>query len=168
MAYASTLLVLALDLRVLDIPLKERLQSRTSDPVVWAKTMFPVIHQSIREARAQLRTGHHDIRTYFSDTAEPERNMNAMIDTATATIDTTTTDRIGPRRTDLRQRPQQTRNQPAMKKGTNYLKATLAIRATIGPTKETAMMTPAALNTGDRFCCCWIKTTRLCESACEK
>jgi hypothetical protein len=106
MAYASSPLVLALDRCVLDIPLKERLQSRTSDLVAWAKTMFPVIHQSIREARAQLRTGHHNIRTYFSDTAEPERNMNATLTTATATIDITTTDRIGPRRTDLRQRPQ--------------------------------------------------------------
>jgi hypothetical protein len=31
------------------------------------------------------------------------------------------------------------------------LTATLAIRATIGPTKETAMMTPVALNAGDRI-----------------
>jgi hypothetical protein len=40
-----------------------------------------------------------------------------------------------------------------IRRRTNYLKATLAIRATIGPTKETAMMTPAALNAGDRVFC---------------
>jgi hypothetical protein len=44
------------------------------------------------------------------------------------------------------------------------LKATLAKRATVGPQKETAMMTPAALNAGDRIFLCWIKTTRLRES----
>jgi hypothetical protein len=36
------------DRRTLDIPLEERLQSRTSDLVA----MFPVIHQSIREVRS--------------------------------------------------------------------------------------------------------------------
>jgi hypothetical protein len=41
-----------------------RLHSRTSDLVAWAKTMFPVVHQSIRYARTQLGTGHDDIRTY--------------------------------------------------------------------------------------------------------
>jgi hypothetical protein len=45
--------------------------------------------------------------------AAPERNMNETFATTTTTIVTTTTDRIGPRRTYFRQRPQQTRNQPA-------------------------------------------------------
>jgi hypothetical protein len=54
-------LMLVFDRRILDIPLEERLQSRTSDLVAWAKTMFPVIHQSIREARAQL------FLSYFSE-----------------------------------------------------------------------------------------------------
>jgi hypothetical protein len=56
--------MLALDRRILDIPLKEML----SDPTTWAKPMFPLIHQSIREAGAQLHTGHHNIRAYFSYT----------------------------------------------------------------------------------------------------
>ena len=41
--------------------------------------------------------------------------MNETLDTSTTTtIATTTTDRIGPRRTDIRQRPQQPKIQPAM------------------------------------------------------
>ena len=40
-----------------------------------------------------------------------------------------------------------------LRRRTNYLKATLAKRATSGPQKETAMMTPAALNAGDRIFC---------------
>jgi hypothetical protein len=28
--------------------------------------MLPVINRSVRDARAQLQTGHHDIRNYFS------------------------------------------------------------------------------------------------------
>jgi hypothetical protein len=75
--------------------------------------MLPVIRYNISEARKQLRspTGHQDIRTYLSDTAAPERTMNATLTTATAA--TTTTDRIGPRPTAMRQRPQQARTQPA-------------------------------------------------------
>jgi hypothetical protein len=75
--------------------------------------MLPTIRLSISEVQNQLHTGQQDTRTYFSDTAEPERNTNATLATATATIATTTTDRIGPRRTDFRHGPQQTRNQPA-------------------------------------------------------
>jgi hypothetical protein len=61
--------VQANDRRVLDVLLEERLQSRTSELLAWAKTdktMLPVINQSVRDARAQLHTGHQDIRTYFS------------------------------------------------------------------------------------------------------
>jgi hypothetical protein len=113
MAYASSPLMLAIDRRIFDIPLEERLQARASDLDAWTKTMLPIIRLSISEAQNQIQTGHQDISTYFSDTAEPERNMNATLATATATTDTTNIDRIGPRRTDFRQRYQQTRNQPA-------------------------------------------------------
>jgi hypothetical protein len=64
--------MLALDRRILDTPMEERLQSRTTDLIAWAMTMFPVLRQNISEARKQLHTGHHDIRTYFFNTAAPE------------------------------------------------------------------------------------------------
>jgi hypothetical protein len=57
--------MLAHDRRVLDVPLEERLQSRTSELLAWAKTMLPVINRSVRDACAQLRTGHQDLRSYF-------------------------------------------------------------------------------------------------------
>jgi hypothetical protein len=66
MAYAHAPLMLAHDRRVLDVPLEERLQSRTSELLAWVKTMLPVINRSVHDARAQLQTGHHDIRSYFS------------------------------------------------------------------------------------------------------
>jgi hypothetical protein len=91
---------------IVDIPLEERLQSRTSDLVAWTKTMLPVIRDSISEAWKQRRTGHQRIRTYFFDTAAPERTMNATLTTATSV--TTTTDRIDLCPTGIRQRPQQT------------------------------------------------------------
>jgi hypothetical protein len=97
--------MLAIDRRIFDIPLEERRQARTLDLDAWTKTMLPIISLSISEAQNQIRTGHQDIRTYFSDTVEPERNMNATLATATASTDTTNIDRIGPRRTDSRQRP---------------------------------------------------------------
>jgi hypothetical protein len=64
MAYVHGPLMFALDRRIFDTPLEERLQARTSD-LAWTTTMSPVIHHSISGARAQIRTGHHDIRTYF-------------------------------------------------------------------------------------------------------
>jgi hypothetical protein len=73
--------------------------------------MLPTIRLSISEAQNQILTGHQDIRT-LPDKAAPVRNMNTMLATATATIDTTNPDRIVPRRTDLRQRPKQKSNQP--------------------------------------------------------
>jgi hypothetical protein len=84
-----------IDRRIFDITLEERLQSRTSDLVTWTKTMPPVIRH-ISEAREQIRTGHQDIRTYFSNTAAPERTRNATLITATAA--TTTTHRPSPNR----------------------------------------------------------------------
>ena len=88
-----------------------RLQGRTSDIAAWTKTMQPAI--SISEAQNQLLSGHQDIRTYFPDTAAPERNTNETLATANTTTDTTATGRIGFRRPTIRQRLQQTRTQPA-------------------------------------------------------
>ncbi len=113
MAYASSPLMLAIDRRIFNIPLEERLQGRTSDIAAWTKTMQPTIHISISEAQNQLRTGHRDIRTFFSDTAATERNTNETLANANTTTDTTATGRIGTRRTEVRQRPQQPRTQPA-------------------------------------------------------
>jgi hypothetical protein len=106
--------MLAIDRRIFNIPLEERLQARTSDLEAWNKTVLPTIRLSITKAQNQILTGHRVIRTFFSDKAAPVRNMNATLATATATIDTTNPDRIVPRRTDLRQRqrPKQKRNQP--------------------------------------------------------
>jgi hypothetical protein len=59
-AYAHAPLMLAHDRRVLDVRLEERLQSRTTELLAWAKTMLPVINRSVRDARAQLQTGHQD------------------------------------------------------------------------------------------------------------
>jgi hypothetical protein len=73
--------------------------------------MLPGICHSISDARKQLLAGHQYPRNHFSDMAAPERTMNATLTTVTAA--TTTTDRIGPRLTAFRQRPQQTRTQPA-------------------------------------------------------
>jgi hypothetical protein len=82
MAYTRGPIALALDRRISDIPLDGRLQSRTSNLVAWTKTMLSVIRDSISDARKQLRTGHQDIRTYFSDTAALERTMNVTLTTA--------------------------------------------------------------------------------------
>jgi hypothetical protein len=83
MVYAYTRVILTLDRRIFDIPLKERLQSRTYDLVAWTTTMYAVIHQSIRRAQAQLRTGHHSTRSYFSDTTAAEPTTNATPKTPT-------------------------------------------------------------------------------------
>jgi hypothetical protein len=73
--------------------------------------MQPTIRISISEAQNQLRTGHQNIRTFFSDTAVTERNTNETLATANTTTDNTATGRIGPRRTEVQ--PQQPRSQPA-------------------------------------------------------
>jgi hypothetical protein len=65
MAYAHAPLMLAHYSCILDVPLEERLQSRTSKLLAWLKTMLPVINQSVRDAQAQLRTGHRDICGFF-------------------------------------------------------------------------------------------------------
>jgi hypothetical protein len=59
MAYADAPLILALDKCIFDIPLEERLQSRTSDLIAWTTTMLPVIHHSISEARDLYRPQRH-------------------------------------------------------------------------------------------------------------
>jgi hypothetical protein len=54
MTYAHDPLMLAHDRRILDVPLEERLQSRSSELLAWVKTMLPVINQSARDPQAQL------------------------------------------------------------------------------------------------------------------
>jgi hypothetical protein len=76
--------MLAHDRRVLDVPLEERLQSRTSELMACAKTMLPVINRSVRDARAHLQTGHQDIRSYFSSTTVAATDHAATIPTATS------------------------------------------------------------------------------------
>jgi hypothetical protein len=83
MAYAHAPLMLAHDRRVLEVPLEERLQSRTSELLAWSKSMLPVIHRSISDARAQLQTGHQDIRSYFSQAIAAVMNRTAARITAT-------------------------------------------------------------------------------------
>jgi hypothetical protein len=87
---------------------EERLQSRTSELLLeGAKTMLSVISQSVRDARAQLHTGHQDMRTYFSQA------------TAATTAHPTATPRLaGPARSnvlllDVRQRFQSARTRKA-------------------------------------------------------
>jgi hypothetical protein len=98
--------MLAIDRRIFNIPPEDRLRARTSDLEAWKKTMLPTIRLSISEAQNQILTGHQDIRTFFSEKAAPVRNMNATLAIATATNDTTNSDRIVPRLTDLRERQQ--------------------------------------------------------------
>jgi hypothetical protein len=86
MAYESSSLMLAIDRRIFDT-LEERLQGRTSDIAAWTKTVQPIIRISISEAQDQLRTGHRDIRTFFSDTAATERNTNETLATANTMTD---------------------------------------------------------------------------------
>jgi hypothetical protein len=78
--------MLAHDRRVLDVPLEERLQSQTSELLVWVKTMLPVINQSVRDAQAQIRTGQRDIRGFFSRTTAviTDHTASDPIDTSSA------------------------------------------------------------------------------------
>jgi hypothetical protein len=52
--------------------------------------MLPVINQSVRDARAQLHTGHQDIRTYFSKATVAAATTNTST-TPTATSPARTT-----------------------------------------------------------------------------
>jgi hypothetical protein len=60
-AYART--VRAHDRRILEVPLEERLKHAL--PHCAAKTMLPAT-QSVHDASTQIKTGHQDIRSYFS------------------------------------------------------------------------------------------------------
>ncbi len=75
--------MLAHDRRVLDVPLEERLESRTSVLIAWAKTMLPVIRKSVRDARTQIHTGHQDIRAHFSEASVAAHAVVTRIATAT-------------------------------------------------------------------------------------
>jgi hypothetical protein len=84
MSYAHGPLILALDRRIFDTTPEESLQARTSNLVACTPTMVPLIPNNISEARAQIRAGHHDIRTYFTDTAAPESTTKVMPNSPTA------------------------------------------------------------------------------------
>jgi hypothetical protein len=73
--------MLADDRRVLDVPLEERLQLRTSELLAWIKVMLPAINRSVHDARAQLQTGHQDIRIYFSNATVATTDHTAAIPT---------------------------------------------------------------------------------------
>jgi hypothetical protein len=107
LAYAHAPLMLAHDRRVLDVPLEERLQSRTSELLAWVKTMLPVINQSVRDAQAQIRTGHRDIRGFISRATAVTTDQ-----TATIPIDTSSARPIAPT-LDIRQHLQNARTQIA-------------------------------------------------------
>jgi hypothetical protein len=77
--------MLAHDRRVLDVPLEERLESRTSELLAWVKTMLPVINRSVHDARSQLQTGHQDIRSYFSKATVTTTDHTAAIPTVAIT-----------------------------------------------------------------------------------
>jgi hypothetical protein len=72
-------LMLAHDRRVLDVPLEERLQSRTSELLAWAKTMLPVSNRSVRDVRAQSllfppsNSGHHGPQSSHADSTRRPR-----------------------------------------------------------------------------------------------
>jgi hypothetical protein len=82
--YAHAPLMLAHDRRVLDVPLEERLQSRTSELLAWAMTMLPVINRSVRHARVELQTGHQDLRSYFSHATVATTDHTAATPTVTS------------------------------------------------------------------------------------
>jgi hypothetical protein len=73
--------------------------------------MFPDIYQSLRDGRAHFRISHHDIRTYFSDTAGAEPTMNARSNAPTAM--TTITVRTNSRLLAVQQRLQHANTQLA-------------------------------------------------------
>jgi hypothetical protein len=73
------------DRRALFVLLESRLQSRISDLSAWAKTMLLFINQSVRDARAQLHTGHQDTPTYSSDMTVAAVATTTTPATATAT-----------------------------------------------------------------------------------
>jgi hypothetical protein len=82
-AYSYGPHMLAHDKRIFDTPLDEQLRMRTPEITVWNTTMFPVINESIRDAQAQITTGHGDIRAYTTDRTisptEPTTNATTNV-----------------------------------------------------------------------------------------
>jgi hypothetical protein len=78
-AYSYGPHVLAHDRRIFDTLLEEQLRMRTPEITAWNTTMSPIINQSIRDAQAQIATGHKDIRAYKIDRTTPptETTTNA-------------------------------------------------------------------------------------------
>jgi hypothetical protein len=85
--------------------MEERLQSRTSELLAWVKTTLPVINQSVRDAQAQIRTGHRDIRGFLSRATAVNTDH-----TATIPIETSSARPIAPTM-DTRQHLQNARTQ---------------------------------------------------------
>jgi hypothetical protein len=56
--------MLAHDRRILEVPLKNDFKHALLR--AWVKTMLPAITQSVHDASTQIKTGHQDIRSYFS------------------------------------------------------------------------------------------------------
>jgi hypothetical protein len=86
MAYAHAPLMLAHNWRVLDVPMEERLQSRTCELLAWDKAMLPVINRSVRDARAQSQTGHQYIRSYLSQATVTNTDHTAARPTETRPV----------------------------------------------------------------------------------
>jgi hypothetical protein len=75
-AYAHAPLKLAHGQRVLDVPLEERLQPRNSELVAWVKPLFPVIKQSVRDARAELHISPTPTTQCANPAAAPVESSN--------------------------------------------------------------------------------------------
>jgi hypothetical protein len=89
------------------VPLEERLQTRTSALLAWAKTMLPAINRSVCDARTQIKTGYQDIRSYFSQATV------AATDDTSATPTVTSCARPNAPLLDIRQRYQSARTRMA-------------------------------------------------------
>jgi hypothetical protein len=113
MAYASSPLMPAIDRRKFDIHWRNVFKEEHLISQLGPRQCYQPSASALARRRTNFVPATKTSRTYFSDTAAPERNINETLDTTTTTTAANTTDRIGPRRTDFRQRPQQPRIQPA-------------------------------------------------------
>jgi hypothetical protein len=106
------------DRRVLDVPLEERLRSRTSELLACVKTILYVINQGVRDARARLHTDHQDIRTDFF-----EATVAAAMATPPVTASVTSPARANGLSLDIRQRFQRARSDGSFLVATAPLKS---------------------------------------------
>jgi hypothetical protein len=80
--------------------------TRTAALRAWVKTMLPAITQSVHDASTQIKTGHQDIRSYFS-----QATLATTDDTAVPPPVTSNT--VSQRPIDIRQRFQSARTRMA-------------------------------------------------------